>query len=393
MQSNRCLLALLLVTCGQVAWADDSDSDKDAGWAYGGRGLEWSAPATGSYVWVGLRAQLRYTSIPGNLFYIEDYDDPEDGGGRVNRSRYKIGAGYRDQFTAYHEYDLRNSNLLDLRATWTPSPAFNLRAGQWKAEYNRERVDSSGKQQFVDRSISNYWFTVDRQWGTMASGRINEGSSTDSQWWAGVFGGNGRNEAVGDGPPMWVGRWQWNYTGRSVPFSQSALKRYEKPHGSLTFGGVVNDSPYTRYSSSGGGQLPGYPDVDDNRYQIRQLMQEWAFQHHGLNIQQELHWKSIEDRDTGATRDIVGGYVQAGWFPASRWQSLPEQWEVATRVGYVDPDLGGLENGEVAFATNWFFNGHRNKLTAEAAWLRTIDEDDSRAANDWRFSLQWEISI
>ena len=34
-----------------------------------------------------------------------------------------------------------------------------------ESDYNRERVDSSGKQQLVERSISNYWFTVDRQPG------------------------------------------------------------------------------------------------------------------------------------------------------------------------------------------------------------------------------------
>ena len=132
---------------------------------------------------------------------MSDLGTPESTGGEVSRSRYKVGAGWRNNITAYHEYDLRQERMLDLRATWKPSAAFNLRAGQWKAEFNRERIDSSGRQQFVDRSISHYWFTVDRQWGAMASGALKSGGSADSQWWLGVFGGDGRSQATDGGPP------------------------------------------------------------------------------------------------------------------------------------------------------------------------------------------------
>ena len=34
----------------------------ESGWDYGKRGLEWSDTETGSYLWLGLRAQLRYDS-------------------------------------------------------------------------------------------------------------------------------------------------------------------------------------------------------------------------------------------------------------------------------------------------------------------------------------------
>ncbi len=220
----------------------------DSGWnyQYSKSGLEWSDSQSGSYLWLGLRAQLRYESNTNDLRFPGDFDEPEDSGGTVSRSRYKIGAGFRDALTFYHEYDLRNHRLLDLRASWIANPAFKLRAGQWKAEYNRERIDSSGKQQFVERSIATYWFTVDRQWGAMASGHLWQGTSRDSMWWAGVLGGNGRSNSSDGGRPMLMGRWQWNYTGEVLPFSQSALKRYEQTRASLSFGLVANDSRYTR---------------------------------------------------------------------------------------------------------------------------------------------------
>jgi phosphate-selective porin OprO/OprP len=361
-------------------------------WDYGDRGLEWSDGTTGSYLWLGLRAQFRYSTNINDLRLPEDFEEDADAGGRVNRSRYKVGAGYRNDFTFYHEYDLRDRRLLDLRATWVANPSINLRVGQWKADYNRARIDSSGKQQFAERSIATYWFTIDRQWGVMMSGRLWQGSGLDSNWWGGILGGNGRSEADDGGRPMLMGRWQWNYTGNSLPFSQSALKRYSRPHASLAFGAVANDSRYTRFSSDGGGQLPGYVHGEQNQYRIYQAMQEWAWQHQGLSFQQELHWKSIEDRREGGTRHLFGGYAQVGWFPADRWQSVPEQLELALRAAYVDADsAANLEQTELSVAVNWFFSGHRNKVTLDGAYISAEDRADKES--DYRLQLQWEISI
>jgi phosphate-selective porin OprO and OprP len=360
-------------------------------WNYGKRGWEWSEADTGSYLWAGLRFQTRYNTHLDDIRDLSQFDDEENSGLRINRSRYKIGAGYRDSLSFYHEYDLRNSRLLDLRASWAITGDLNLRIGQWKSEFNRERVDSSGKQQFVERSIATYWFTVDRQWGAMASGKLWQDTPSDTNWWAGILGGVGRGNSGDGGRPMLVGRWQWNYTGNTLPFSQSALKRYQQPHASLAVGAVANDSRYTRFSSNGGGQLPGFEEGKDNQYRIYQLMQEWAWHKGGLSFQQELHWKSIEDRKRGGTRSIFGGYAQAGWFPAERWTSMPQNLEFAARAAYVDPDSGNEQhNEEYTLAANLFLSGHRNKFTFDISYF-SVDEEQGHGS-DIRYRLQWDLS-
>ena len=385
LSAQRVFPALALVSFINCVLADEN-------WVYGDRGLEWSDEATGSYLWTGVRAQTRYSNLENNFNLIEDFDDPQESGFTVNRARIKIGAAYRQSVTAYYEYDVRNGNLLDLRATWVENPGLNIRAGQWKPEFNRERVDSSGKQQFSDRSIANYWFTIDRQWGVVASGRLSPEAKFDSSWWAGVLGGNGRSQSSDGGRPMLLARWQWNYSGKVLPFSQSALKRYTKPRGSLAFAGVTNDSKYTRYSSGGGGQLEGYEEGESNQYRIHQLMQEWSWQHRGLSMQQELHWKSVEDKRNGGTRHLFGGYAQVGWFPVERWHKIPDNVEVASRVAYVNPDQDGdLHDIEFSIATNIFFNGHRNKLTFDASYLSVIE--DGRQDSDIRYRVQWDLSL
>jgi phosphate-selective porin OprO/OprP len=158
---------------------------------------------------------------------------------------------------------------------------------------------------------------------------------------------------------------------------------------------VANDSRYTRFSSAGGGQLPGYEEKRDNQYRVYQAMQEWAWQRRGLSFQQELHWKSIRDRRAGGKQDIYGGYVQAGWFPAERWRWLSEKLEFAVRAAYVNPDsvgsTGKQENQEYTVGANWFFNGHRNKLSFDVTYL-TIEEDSSQKS-ETRYQLQWDLSI
>jgi phosphate-selective porin OprO/OprP len=377
------MLCLVLITTPVVA---------DSGWDYGKRGLEWSNAQTGSYLWLGLRAQARYTSTEQALTVPSEYRDPAGSDSSINRGRYKIGAGYSEDLTFYHEYDLVNSRLLDLRSTWIEHPEFNVRLGQWKADYNRERVDSSGKQQFVERSIATYWFTIDRQWGAMASGRIGKGARYDSNWWAGVLAGDGLNTDGDGGRPMLMGRWQWNYTGYVLPFSQSALKRYLEPHASLAFAAVTNDSHYTRFSSDGGGQLPGYEEGRANQYRVWQAMQEWAWQQSGLSFQQELHFKSIEDRVNGGTRNLYGGYAQVGWFPSDRWHTFSDKLEVALRGAYVNSNSDeNLENRQFTLALNWFVNGHRNKFTADLSYVEAAD--DMETGSDYRFQLQWDLSI
>jgi len=368
-------------------------AEEEAGWAYGSTGWQWLNPDTGSFIWLGLRFQLRYSNRVDEPLIADDLRKEGEEGLAINRARYKIGAGVGRHFTFYHEYDLRNSRLLDLRATWKPAPWLNLRAGQWKPEFNRERVDSSGKQQFVERSITNYWFTIDRQNGVMASGRLAAGKRADSSWWLGLLNGNGLNASGDGGQPMWLGRYQWNFSGAVLPFSQSALKRYPEARGSLAFAVVSNASRYTRFSSGGGGQLPGFEECVDNQYRVEQLLQEFAWQKGGWSVQQEFHIKKITDRSTDKSVRFRGAYLTVGWFPSASYKNWPEPLELAARVAIVKPypDADLQENKEFTLGVNWFFNGHRNKLTSDVSRLEI--DDLTGETTDWRFRLQWDVSL
>jgi phosphate-selective porin OprO/OprP len=178
---SRLLVLAAIALASSSSMADDEGQEgEESRFSYGSKGLQYESADENNFLWFGVRLQVRYTN------YDDDHDNPpgqepeQKDEVKLNRGRLKLGGHLiSPRFTVYTEYDFSKGQLLDLRATYEFTPWLSVRAGQWKSEYNRERIDSSGAQQFVDRSITTPWFTVDRQKGVMASGRFGAGKSYD----------------------------------------------------------------------------------------------------------------------------------------------------------------------------------------------------------------------
>ena len=95
----------------------------------------------------------------------------------------------------------------------------------------------------------------------------------------------------------------------------------------------------------------------------------------------------------GTRLNLRGGYVQLGSFINEWWALWPVQLELAGRLSIVDPDrsLTGNTEKERSIGLNWFFRGHRNKLTLDDSWLSANDPVENRTRN--RLRLQWELSL
>ena len=397
-ESRLILMAVIAILCasGENAAADEAAeiSTTASRFSYGSRGLQFDDGSGNNYLWFGVRLQTRWSNseitqdaLPGNPV-------SSDSEFKINRGRFKLG-GYlvSPDFTVYAEYDFTQDRLLDLRATYAFTEWLSVRVGQWKSQYNRERTDSSGAQQFVERSVVTPWFTLDRQKGVMFSGRIGKGSRLDTSYWTGLLSGAGRGGSLSDAEGLWMTRLQWNITGEVLEFSQSALQRFKTGRGSIAVAAVTGHSRYTSFSSAGGGQLPGFDTGESDQYYLRQWLFETAWQKGGFSWQQELHWKAIDDQVSGEKRRLVGGYAQAGMFFAELFESFPQPLELAARYARVDPD-DGLANDvekETTLAANWFFNGHRNKLSLDIS--RVVRRLAPETETDNRIRIQWDWSF
>ena len=390
--------------------------------SYGSKGFRLESRDGNFQTNLQWRAQLRATTpYRSDPRQVDDFDTDElTAEGR--RLRMKIGGhGYRPWLKYYFEVDLQptrssdssssnaSARVIDWRIDVAKSKAFGIRVGQWKIDYNRERVDSSGRQQFVERSIVNRVFTVDRQMGLGVRGRLFEGTGADLRYYAGAFTGEGRGVSNDDNNLMYIGRLQWNFMGRDLALRQTDVERTEKPTGSFAIGGATHTGRATRWSSSGGGNLDGYAKVEEGgaevgQYRIHQAVAEFAFKYQGFSTQNEFHWKNIQDTTLAAGQlgndvDLYGYYTQFGYFFNEVWSAVPEELELAARYAWLSepnaPTTNDFENErqEFTLGANWFFNGHNNKLTLDYSYL-TIDDGLSGADESGnRVRLQWDISF
>ena len=216
------LLALVCILAGTncVAAEESTEELPASKFSYGKQGLQFDDGTGNNFLWFGVRVQTRGSNT--QIVTDELPGGPTSSGSdfAVNRGRLKLGGHlFRPTFTAYSEYDLVDNRLLDLRATYKFADWLSIRIGQWKSEFNRERIDSSGKQQFVERSVVTPWFTIDRQQAIMASGRLAKGSRADTSYWFGLLSGAGRGGDTSEADGLWLVRAQWNFNGRVLDFS------------------------------------------------------------------------------------------------------------------------------------------------------------------------------
>ncbi len=363
---------------------------------YGDDGFEFNSADKRYRMYLHWRGQFRIaypTDI--NPITLDDFQE-EHLEMKIRRARMKVGGHFNYSWLNYYlEYELFNSALLDFRIMIEKYHFLKLKIGQWKVHYNRERIISSGKQQTVERSILTRPFTVDRQMGMSVYGNFAGPEKDRLNYWVSAFMGTGRGEAENDDANlMYMMRLQWNVLGEPIQFSGSDLENHEEFSLLIAIAGVTNRSPYTRFSQDGGGELEGYEVGLPSQYRVNQFMIETAFKYKGLSWQQEFHWKQIDDKINLVTNNLSGNLIQAGYFPAYAIPKLPKKLEIYARQAFYIPNTASKINKqtEFSFGANWFFNEHKNKLTAEIAFINA--NFDNQEVNDGtRYRLQWDVSF
>ena len=368
---------------------------------------------------LGWRAQMRFTnpyrSDPRN---VDDFAIPGQNNAEntfeLRRVRMKIGGhGFQPWLGYYFEVDLQptrdtgddseaaSGRVIDWRITVDKYEALGLRIGQWKIDYSRERVDSSGRQQFVERSIVNRQFTIDRQMGVQLRGRLFKSTPADLRYYVGVYTGEGRSVKNDNDGLMYAGRLQWNFLGRDLKLRQTDVEYTKKPAGTISFGAATNTGRCTRWSSSGCGSLDGFTrpgNAQNGQFTVEQYQLGSAFKYRGFSWQQEYHWKTVDDNQNGSKSDMQGGYVQSGYFLHYLFPSIPRELELGARYAFVDePNERNLQANnrrqEFSLVANWFMSVHNNKITADYSYLTLKDDVLNRDISDDRFRIQYDVSF
>lgn len=393
---RACVVVLLMAIGCSSAIAVQLDADI----SYQDKGFTFATTDNSFKLQIQGRIQSRFASpSDAEPTALDDYYTYSASGNKmgINRARLKLnGHAYQPWIKFSIEHDFVNSVLLTYEVKLEKYQALKFKGGQWKFEYSRERVISSGAQQMLDRSIINRIFTIDRQQGVAVYGNLGDDSLANFSYWLGMGTGNGRGANADDGgDPLYFGRLQWNMTGSEFGFTASDLKYHESPKAAIAVAYSTNQSAYTRFSSSGGGQLEGFGRGTENRYKINQYNVDFALMYRGLSAQGEYHEKTIQINASGdPDTDYRGYYLQAGYMGYKAFSWWPQPLEVAMRYATYHQVDNALDEKhfEQALAANWFFNGHNNKLTADVTRFN-IEQTDLGNVDEVRYRLQWDLSF
>lgn len=104
-----------------------------------------------------------------------------------------------------------------------PSEVWNIGFGQTKIKANRSRINSSSALQFVDRSVVNSHFNLDRDFGFFGEYNPLRGDGFNLAAKASVTLGEGRNWGISsNGGFAYTGRVELYPLGRSRPRTRSS---------------------------------------------------------------------------------------------------------------------------------------------------------------------------
>ena len=289
--------------------------------------------------------------------------------------------------------DLKQNNnadniILDAVLKWNFYKHFELWLGQTKLPGNRERLVSSQKMQFVDRSYLNSYFNLDRDIGVQLTHWCQVQQVIFRETLSYSM-GEGRDVTASN-----AGGHDYTVRGEVLPFGEfesggdyfgSDLAREETPKLAI---GVSYD--LNKGASKEAGNLGRY--LDANR-DLSTVFVDGMFKYRGSSFMFEFAHKEAPDGpvvatdglgnvtesyDTGNGVNLQGGYL------------FKNNFEIAGRYTHVSPEkkTQKADRDEITLGLSKYIVGHSLKIQSDVSLIQEDQEDDAL-----RFRLQVEMAL
>ena len=330
--------------------------------------------------------------------------------------KYKIelGLSNRDHGGESIHTDNTSNLILDAFVNWNFYKNMEVWIGQTKLPGNRERVISSQKLQFVDRSLVNSRYNIDRDMGIQFRNKFNIGSIATRQALA-ISQGEGRNRTNKKDPNPANG---FEYTGRIevLPFGDftgkgdyfsSDLKREETPKISL---GVTYD--VNMKAARIGGNLGSYIEdendlvIESALCNLNTILADVLIKYKGFSLLSEYANKVLDGERIYEDGNIINNYytgtgltVQAGYLmennlePAVRFTSISPDVE-SDQTTKSDRDLQEM----ITFGLSKYIVGHSLKIQTDFSLVNFTDQHEdfeinSGTSQEYMFRFQVEMAF
>lgn len=275
------------------------------------------------------------------------------------------------------------------------SENFYLGMGQGKLPGNRQRVISSGQQQFAERSLVNAIFNIDRDFGLMGY-YSNHAGGLHYNLKGAVSTGEGRNTQRTNDGLAYTGRLELLPFGpftKDGDFTEGDLEREPSPK--LSLGATYSfNHKAVRDAGQRGAFLHAPVDIQACFVDLIAKYQGWA-------LQSEAAWRRAPGQDLPPPVPEPGAELQPYVFTGKGVNTqlsyvFPSMWELAGRHTRVVPEkaLAMLEQSATiyTFGISKYLAKHRNKLQANLSYQENSGGTQADKSF-WNLMFQVEIGI
>ncbi|MBV6443230.1 MAG: porin [Haliscomenobacteraceae bacterium CHB4] len=345
-----------------------------------------------------VQSRIGYTSASDDDLTPEAFDF------RIRRTRLRLDGHILDPRLTYNlqlsfsradqDWDISNvpNVLRDAMIWYQLKKGLSIGMGQGKLPGNRQRVISSGEQQFADRSIVNNALTLDRDVGLFAyyvvdydrfAYRIKTAITT----------GEGRNALPSDKGLAYTGRVELlplgPFTERNDYFEGDLVR---EPRPKLSLAGTVS---YDARAQRTGGQLGRI------LYEPRDLFNVHAdvlLKYNGWALSSEYLYRHTDDPVTHDANNDVRFVVAGEGINTQLSYCTPKMWEVALRHSHLSPQKE-LQQDEpqvtqYGACLTKYLNKHKVKVQTDFFYERqrdAITHLKTDGSFQWRFQVELGI--
>ncbi|MEJ6797168.1 MAG: porin [Flavobacteriales bacterium] len=296
--------------------------------------------------------------------------------------KYKIelGLSNRDISGAVSETKDADRIILDAVLKYNFYKGFSIWGGQTKLPGNRERVISSGNLQFVDRSLVNSKYTLDRDMGIQLRHKHKIGKMVLREAFS-LSQGEGRNiTALNIGGLDYTSRLEilpfGTFAGKG-DYVGSDTKRESSPKLAI---GVTYD--FHDRAARQRGQQGSFIENTSGEYvtsSLKTVFIDLMFKYKGISVMAEYADKNGDNSQALDSDGISQGYfytgtglnLQAGYL-------FKSNWELAGRYTNIQPETttGKTDIDQFTFGTSKYIVGHKLKVQSDLSYTTEEGKDD-----------------
>ena len=252
------------------------------------------------------------------------------------------------------------SNAYYANMSYESSDLFQTTVGLQKIKFNRQEITSSGKQQFIDRSLANERYNLDRSIGALFFGHDENNTF---EYYLSIFNGRATKANANNNADLQLGyaaRAVWNVLG-DYGYEEGDIKGRDEAALTVGLAGAYYNEEVA---------------VSATEDRVYQGSFDLGYKYQGFSAQGEVFLRNTSPNGTSASQTDLGDYVQIGYFV------VPHKFEIAGRVSMLYDDLN--DDGLPVY----FDNG---SLTGLGGGNDAVDAGDAEEETEVSLALNYFV--